>query len=292
VRHHQLIELWKRCQQSGQEQAELLELGRQGLFLQAIVTPIQEAGAPAYLVILQDLTRLRKLETVRRDFVSNVSHELRTPLASIKALVDTLRDGALGDPSAARRFVDKIEVEANALTQLVEELLELARIESGRAPLQLQPVAVADMVVPPVERLRQQSERAGLVLKTALPADLPLVLADLERARQVVLNLVHNAIKFTPTGEITVSAERAGDEVVIAVRDTGAGISPDDLPRIFERFYKADRARSGGGTGLGLAIARHIVQGHGGRIWAESIEGQGSTFYFTLRAAGEAIAPS
>jgi two-component system phosphate regulon sensor histidine kinase PhoR len=179
-----------------------------------------------------------------------------------------------------------METEVDALTQMVQELLELSRIESGRAPLQLVPVPVADVVLPPVERLRPQAERAGLTLTVALPPDLPPLQADAERIQQVVTNLVHNAVKFTPPGgQVSVWAERAGDEVVVRVHDTGVGIPSDDLPRIFERFYKADRARSGGGTGLGLAIARHIVQAHGGRIWVESVEGQGSTFYFSLPLA-------
>jgi two-component system phosphate regulon sensor histidine kinase PhoR len=131
--------------------------------------------------------------------------------------------------------------------------------------------------------LLPQAERAGLSLSTNLAPDLPLVRVDAERVRQVVTNLVHNAVKFTPPeGRVTVSVERLGDEVIVSVQDTGVGIPASDLPRIFERFYKADRARSGGGSGLGLAIAKHIVQSHGGRIWAESIEGQGSTFYFSL----------
>lgn len=289
ARHHQLIELWKRCAESGQEQADLLELGHPPIALQTIMTPIEEAGARSFLIVLQDLTRVRRLERVRRDFVSNVSHELRTPLASLKALVDTLRDGALEDPAAARRFLNKIEVEVDALTQLVTELLELARIESGQVPLRLQPVAVAEIVTPPVERLSPQAQRAGLELRLHVPGNLPPVLADAERARQVVTNLVHNAIKFTPAGTVEIRAERQENQVVFSVRDTGVGISEEDLPRIFERFYKADRARSGGGTGLGLAIARHVVQAHGGRIWAESREGQGSTFYFTLPAASPAI---
>lgn len=290
ARRHQLIELWKRSRDSGQEQTELLELGYPEATLQATITPVQEAETRAFLVILQDLTRVRKLEQVRRDFVSNVSHELRTPLASLKALVETLRDGAMEDPPAAQRFLTRIEVEVDALTQLVTELLELARIEAGRAPLRLQPVPVADIVQTPVERLAPQAERAGLTLRVTLPDDLPLVLADVERARQVITNLVHNAIKFTPAGEVEVTAGRQGDEVAISVRDTGVGIAENDLPRIFERFYKADRARSGGGTGLGLAIAKHVVQAHGGRIWAESVEGQGSTFTFTLPATSPAIA--
>jgi len=257
-----------------------------------------DGTAQARVVILQDLTEMRRLDTVRRDFVSNISHELRTPLASLKALVDTLRDGALDDPPAAQRFLDRIETEVDAMTQMVQELLELSRIESKQVPMRLAPTPVADVVTPPVERLHPQAERANLDLHVDLSPDLPQVLADAERARQVVTNLVHNAIKFTrPGGQVRVRAYVVKDgeaarpegekhrwEVVVEVADSGVGIPADDLPRIFERFYKADRARSGGGTGLGLAIAKHIVQSHGGRIWAESIEGRGSTFYFSLLA--------
>jgi two-component system phosphate regulon sensor histidine kinase PhoR len=255
--------------------------------------------------MLQDLTRIRRLETVRRDFISNISHELRTPLAGLKALVDTLRDGALEDPPAARRFLDRMETEADALTQMVKELLELSRIESGRVPLRLRPTPVANVILPPIERLTPQAERAKLTIDVDLPAELPLVLAEEQRIQQVVTNLVHNALKFTPEGgRITVKCSRLqvkssgtaqpstpnlepgtlpeGDWVLVSVQDTGIGIPEDDLDRIFERFYKTDRARSSGGTGLGLAIAKHIVQGHGGQIWAESVEGKGSTFFFCL----------
>jgi two-component system phosphate regulon sensor histidine kinase PhoR len=283
ARDHRIIALWQQCREEGRERIEPVELDRRGSFLQAIVTPLQGAEPSACLVIFQDLTQVRRLETVRRDFISNISHELRTPLASLRALADTLRDGALEDPPAARRFLDRMETEVDALAQMVQELLELSRIESGQVPFRLAPVAVADVVLPPVERLRPQAERFVLRLADDLPPDLPPVLADVERIQQVVTNLVHNAIKFTPSGgEVTISAAVSTDEVVVSVRDTGVGIPADDLPRIFERFYKADYARSGGGTGLGLAIAKHIVQGHGGRIWAESIEGRGSTFYFSL----------
>jgi two-component system phosphate regulon sensor histidine kinase PhoR len=285
ARDHRIIALWQQCREQGGERIEPVEMDRQGPFLQAVVTPLQDAEHGACLVILQDLTQVRRLETVRRDFISNISHELRTPLASLKALVDTLRDGALEDPPAARRFLDRMETEVDALSQMVQELLELSRIESGQAPFRLTPMALADLVLPPVERLRPQAERSGLQLTVDLPPDLPPVLADAERIQQVVTNLVHNAIKFTPArGEVTISAAANGDEVIVSVHDTGVGIPADDLPRIFERFYKADQARSSGGTGLGLAIAKHIVQGHGGRIWAESVEGRGSTFYFSLSA--------
>jgi len=224
---------------------------------------------------------------------------LRTPLAALRALVETLRDGALEDPPAARRFLGRMETEVDALTQMVEELLALSRIESGRAPLEMRPQAVRDVVVPPVERLRPQAERAGLTLTVELPPDLPPIRADLDHVRQVITNLVHNAVKFTPAGgKVVVRAEVEKDWpphlpipaspcVIVSVSDTGVGIAADDLLRIFERFFKADRARASGGTGLGLAIARHIVRAHGGSIWAESVEGRGSTFYFTLPLAAE-----
>ena len=292
VRDHQVVELWRRCADCGEELGETVDLGRNRPFLRVVTTPLHSTAQKGCLILLQDLTQLRRLETVRRDFISNISHELRTPLAALKALVDTLRDGALEDRPAAERFLDRMDLEVDTLTQMVEELLELSRIESGQVPLRLVPSSPADLIRPPVERLRPQAERSRVSVDVALPAEgeseLLLVLADPERAREVITNLVHNAIKFTPAGgRVTITAQAGGDEVIFSVRDTGIGIPVDDLPRIFERFYKTDRARSGGGTGLGLAIARHIVQGHGGRIWAESVEGQGSTFRFTLPAAKE-----
>jgi len=226
-------------------------------------------------------------------------------MAALKALVDTLRDGALRDPPAAKRFLDRMDVEVDALTQMVQEFLQLSRIESGRAPIRLEPASVAELVIPPVERLRPQAERAELSVTVEIVPDLPEVLADTDRIQQVVTNVVHNAIKFTPPGgTIAVSAsllqsileenwppaeaapdfdrDSSGEWVAVRVKDSGVGIPVDDLPRVFERFYKADRARSGGGTGLGLSIAKHIVRAHDGTIWAESVEGEGATFTFVL----------
>jgi two-component system phosphate regulon sensor histidine kinase PhoR len=291
ARHHEVIDFWKNCQEPGGERIGLLEIGPEALFWRVIVTPLEEKEKRPCLVILQDLTGMHRLQTMRQDFIGNISHELRTPLASLRALVETLRDGAQEDPVAAQRFLDLMETEVDALTQIVQESLELSRIESGRAPLRLSPTAVAEVILPVVERLRTQAERAGVTVHCTLPEGLADVLADEERVRQVVSNLLHNAIKFTPAGgEIQISAEQVADEVVISVRDTGVGISREDLPRVFERFYKADRARSSGGTGLGLAIAKHIIQAHGGRIWAQSIEGRGSTFHFSLPAVKQSIA--
>lgn len=305
ARHHQIIDLWQKCRSSGQTQSGAVEIDRQGIFWQVIIASFQEAGDRGYLIIIQDLSRIRRLETVRRDFISNISHELRTPLASLKALVETLRDGALDDPPAAARFLDRMDTEVDALTQMVQELLELSRIESGQVSLRLAPTTVAEIITRPVERLAAQAERGGLTVTVDLPDDLPAVQADAERIQQVVTNLVHNAIKFTPPGGHIAIRAALGREsdipaegwpalprirghwavVIISVADTGVGIPARDLPRIFERFYKADRARSGGGTGLGLAIARHLVHSHRGAIWAQSTEGVGSTFFFSLPVA-------
>jgi two-component system, OmpR family, phosphate regulon sensor histidine kinase PhoR len=290
VRHHRLIELWQRCRDTGQEQLEAVDIGRDR-FVQVVFTPFQQQGARGYLVILQDLTQVRHLQTVRRDFISNLSHELRTPLASLRAVMETLHDGALDDPPAAQRFLSRAAAEVDTMTQMVEELLELSRIESGQVPLRLKKTAVADLILPPLDRLSPQAARAEIELIIDLPANLPFVLADSPRVQQVVTNLVHNAIKFTPNGRIALSAQtghkKAPGQVTIAIADTGVGIAPEELPRIFERFYKSDRARtrSQGGTGLGLAIARHIVERHNGRIWVDSKEGKGSTFYFSLPVA-------
>lgn len=287
VRHHQLIELWQQARQTDEERVATLELSQQGLFVQMTVTPLHTTEPNACLIILQDLTRIRQLETVRRDFISNISHELRTPLASLKALVETLRDTALDDPPATLRFLDRAETEVDALTQMVQELLDLSSLESGRVPLRLQPVSVADILLPTIERFTPQAERAQISLILDLPRGLPPVLADPERIQQVVRNLIHNALKFTSAGgQITVTAIPHEDEVHISVQDTGIGIPAQDVLRIFERFYKSDRSRQSGGTGLGLAIARHMVQAHSGRIWVKSKEHKGSTFTFTLPVAG------
>jgi two-component system phosphate regulon sensor histidine kinase PhoR len=281
VRNHQLVEAWRRCQQTRQMQSESVEVPTRHQYLQLIVIPDQHTSGS--LLLAQDLTRIRRLETVRRDFVSNLSHELRTPLASLNALTETLQEGALDDPPAARRFVDQIQIEVDALTQMANELLELSKIESGRFSLDRSPVAAADLLHSAARRMQVQAERANIALRVECADDLPEVQVDSQRLEQVLINLIHNAVKFTrPGGEVILSAESTPSEVRFAVRDMGVGIPADEVSRIFERFYRVDKSRTGRGTGLGLSIARHIVEAHEGKIWAESTEGQGSTFYFTI----------
>lgn len=281
VRHHRLVEAWRRCQQTRQMQSESVEVPTRHQFLQLVVIPDQHASGS--LLLVQDLTRIRRLETVRRDFVSNLSHELRTPLASLRALAETLQEGALEDPPAARRFVDQIQIEVDALTQMANELLELSKIESGRFSLSLAPVAAGDLLSSAAQRMQVQAERAHVTLRVEYADDLPNVQVDSQRLEQVLVNLIHNAVKFTrPGGEVVLLAEPIDGEVRFAVRDTGVGIPADEVSRIFERFYRVDKSRTGSGTGLGLSIAKHIIEAHKGKIWAESVEGQGSTFYFTI----------
>ncbi len=285
LRHHQLIQAWQRSHENGEVQVESVELPATRQFIQIIVIP-DRYNAGGSLLLLQDLTRIRRLETVRRDFISNLSHELRTPLASVKALAETLEEGALEDPPAARRFLDLMLVEVEALSQMVAELLELSRIESGQVALDLQPVSAADLMASAARRMQVQAERAGVTLRVECPAGLPRMRADVPRLEQVLVNLIHNGIKFTPPGgEVVLGARGLEGALELEVRDSGAGIPEDDLPRIFERFYKTDPSRSGGGTGLGLSIARHLVESHGGRIRAENAPGGGSRFLFTIPLA-------
>ncbi len=286
VRQYPFVDLWRNCVKTKQQQIATIETTPERLFIQGIATPLDPILPQNTLLVFQDLTRVRRLEMVRRDFISNVSHELRTPLASLKALTETLQEGALEDPPAARRFLQKMENEIDNMTQLVRELLELSRIESGKVPFNFKPVAPNELVARAVERMQLQAERAGLTLRQECADNLPNVMADAERIEQVLVNLLHNAIKFTPAGgEIVARTWKEAGQVIFSVQDTGVGIEPAALSRIFERFYKADQSRSGGGTGLGLSIARHTVEAHSGRIWAESEVNRGSTFYFSLPAA-------
>ena len=248
------------------------------------------AGAGLVLVV-QDVTEIRRLEATRREFVANVSHELKTPLTSIKSLVETLLSGALDDPTNSRRFITMIEEDATRLARLIDDLLALSQIESKAVPLALQPVDLRALLEDLAPRFRQPVEKQRIQLNIAIPPDAPRVAGDPERLRQVFVNLFDNALKFNkPGGRVTVSAKPDGAMLRVSVEDTGVGIPEQDLPRIFERFYRVDKARSRelGGTGLGLSIVKHIVEAHGGTVSVTSQPTQGSTFSFTipLHAAG------
>ncbi len=235
------------------------------------------------LVVLRDISELRRLETVRREFVANVSHELRTPLTSIRAVVETLESGAVEDERVAKEFLGRIVGEVDRLTALVEDLLDLARLEAGRSKMRLEWIDPGELVMAGADRLRPQLERAGLTMTVARGEHLVPIEVDRVRIEQVLINLVHNAIKFTPHGgEVSLAVAQRDGTTEITVGDTGVGIAREEQSRLFERFYKSDKARRSEGTGLGLAIAKHIVQSHGGEISVESDVGKGATFRFTL----------
>ncbi len=246
------------------------------------VVPIDSGGA---VVVLEDQTELQRLERVRRDFVANVSHELRTPLASIRVLIETRLAGAKDEPEVANRMLNQVIGEVEALTQLAQELLDLSTIEAGQMPMQVRVADVRDVIDEQLHHFEPQAQQKQIALNNAVPIGLRAEI-DRKLIGRVLGNLIHNAIKFTPTkGHITIGAESAADKITVSVSDTGVGIPSEDLPRIFERFYKVDQARGKSGTGLGLAIARHVIEAHGGKIWAESKPGKGATFYFIIPAA-------
>ena len=235
----------------------------------------------------QMATQLEQVESMRRQLIGDVTHELRTPLTSINGYMEGLVDGVL--PSTPETF-DQIHREADRLSRLVDDLQELSRIEAKAYSLDLRPVAVSNLVQTTVKRLSPQATTRRITLHSNLPADLPPLLADEDRITQVLVNLVANAIQYTPEGgDVTISTARVDDEIHISVKDTGIGIPPEHIGNLFTRFYRVDKSRSrqaGGGSGIGLTIAHHLVEAHGGRIWAESQgDGQGSTFTFSLKMA-------
>lgn len=262
------------------------ELARGPRGVQRIALRARRSPVRGTWILLEDVTELRRLQQIRAEFIDNLSHELRTPLSNVSLLSETLarEAAAAGLPEKLRDRIAKIEVETGHLVQMVNELLDLSRIESGTSLVLRDDVDLAVLATASTERLRLFAERQGVTLRVAAEAALPAVRGDEDRLGQVLVNLVHNAVKFSREGgSVVVDVRRDGSEVVVAVADNGIGIPRADRPRIFERFYKVDRARvRGGGTGLGLAIARHVVEGHGGRIWVESEEGVGSTFRFAI----------
>jgi two-component system, OmpR family, phosphate regulon sensor histidine kinase PhoR len=338
VRDHEADALVSEALREGEAREMVLRPLLSGRTLRLRAQPLDTEGRRGAVLSIRDVTQLSMLERARRDMVANVSHELRTPLASVKLLVETLQSEP--PPAIAQHMLEQMAQEVDAVTQLVDELHELSQIESGRVALQLAPTALEPVVARALERIRPQAERKSLQISAQVSSHLPLALMDANRVGQVLLNLLHNAVKFTPAGgDISIrafmiaigsdmrhvgyverrlpgatppaeAAERRhrippplarqgrptvdmpqplapGDWMLVMVADSGIGIPPEDLPRIFERFYKVDRARTrnASGTGLGLAIAKHLIEGHGGSIWATSAEGAGSTFFFALPLA-------
>lgn len=285
---HEIAELVRQCQITHLRQERTIELSGSNRTARIVALRTDEPESDV-LLVARDVTQVQHLQTVRRELVANVSHELRTPLASIKLYVETLLDGGLEVPGMAEDRLNKINREVDELTQLVRELLELSRLESGREQPSLVSINPAGLARGAVERLEAQAERAGIALTLAVPHDVPQFLGDRRMLEGALVNLIHNAVKFTPSGGyITVGASRSSDErVSLWVEDTGVGIAPEHLPRLFERFYKEDPARTGSGTGLGLAIVKHVALVHDGTVAVESTLGRGSRFTITLPAIAE-----
>jgi two-component system, OmpR family, phosphate regulon sensor histidine kinase PhoR len=248
--------------------------------------PIQsDAMTAGAVMVLHDITEIRRLERARRDFVANVSHELKTPLTAIRGFAETLIEGALDDVENRRRFIEIIHDHALRLSRLTDDLLKLAQIEAGQLQLELQPITVANIIDPCIETTRAKALQKGLKLEVQSEGNSPVLQGDVRSLQGVLQELLDNAVRYSsPGGEIRINTSVKESEVIISVSDTGIGIPKADQDRIFERFYRTDPARSreSGGTGLGLSIAKHLMEAHAGRIKVESEVGKGSTFSIFL----------
>jgi two-component system phosphate regulon sensor histidine kinase PhoR len=273
--------------------------GKQGLATEEITVNVPEEkmlkvnGVPIVrnnefegaILVFHDITELRRLEQIRQDFVANVSHELRTPISSIKGYAETLLEGALEDKDNAKEFISIIYQDSNRLASLINDLLDLSKIESGKMKMNFVQLDAVSIIRRAITVIENQAKVKSISFKLNLAPELPKIKADETRFSQVMINLLDNAIKYTPeNGSVTVTAKVVNNSLQVDIEDTGIGISEKDLPRIFERFYRVDKARSRelGGTGLGLSIVKHIVQAHGGQVWVKSELGLGSTFSFTI----------
>jgi two-component system phosphate regulon sensor histidine kinase PhoR len=317
VREPELLTIVRRALSGAAPEPGELERGtvhRQSFRVTA--SPLQSGDTAGAALVLHDITDLRRLERVRRDFVANVSHEFKTPLTAIQGFAETLLGGALEDKTNNRRFLEIIRTHAARLARLTDDLLELARIEAGRIELDRREVSLAEIIEACADTTRPRIENGKLQLELRIPDDLPDVYADPRRLREILQNLLDNAAQYTPSGgQIWIEARlipasngpasasgaasagsagangaaNASASIAVTVGDTGIGIPHSDQERIFERFYRVDAARSreAGGTGLGLAITRHLVELHGGKIWVESEVGSGSEFHFSVPLSGE-----
>ncbi len=295
ARHREVDQAIEQCHQT--QQSAVLEIVRRGppeAFFEVHVAPIRPGGeALGTVTVFHDTTRVRQLERVRRDFVANVSHELRTPLTAIRGYAETLAEGALNDPVAGPRFVQVIVNHAERLQRLLDDILDLSRLEADGFDVQLAACRLGDLLEAAMATVMPAAAQKGLQLTVESDGE-QRVTCDARLIGQALTNLLDNAVKYTPAGgRVTLrthrqtAADTSGQRVVVEVSDTGIGIPSADLHRVFERFYRVDKGRSRamGGTGLGLAIVRHIVEAHGQRVWATSSLGEGSVFSFTLAAA-------
>ena len=284
VRDNEIHQVMARCLEERARQEAEVSLILPHRYLSAIATPLDNDGGA--LLTLHDLTRMRQVETSQKEFVSNVSHELRNPMASIKVMVETLESGAVHDPQVALDFLARMRGDVDRINSLVDDLLELSRMESGQFRIEAEPLALAPVIQTVKRQFNETAAAQQVDLAANLEDDLPLVMADGEKLTQVLVNLVENALKFTPPkGRIAIDAQAREDWVLVRLEDTGIGVAPQHLPHIFERFYKVNRSRRDSGTGLGLAIVKQLVEAHGGRITVESAEGEGCAFTFTIPRA-------
>jgi two-component system phosphate regulon sensor histidine kinase PhoR len=287
LRVHELAALVERVESDGQVldyELKLPELSERWLQVNAAAISNSAGECEGTILVFHDLTRLKQLERTREEFVANVSHELRTPLSLIKGYVETLLDGARDNPEVAERFLKIIERNAQRLDLLIQDLLTISALESGQITLNLQPVPLRPLAEKVLADLKTRTDAKDVKLVNDLPE--LTAMADANRLEQVLANLVDNAIKYgRAAGTVTVGGRKDDvDKIEIFVQDDGPGIPAEALDRVFERFYRVDKARSReqGGTGLGLSIVKHIVQNHGGKVWVKSDSGKGATFFFTL----------
>ncbi len=286
VRQTELIEAVRKVLQGEPRvQSEIVTGTLRQHFFAATVAAVREGDTTGAVVVLHDITELRKLERVRRDFVANVSHEFKTPLTAIQGFAETLLAGAIDDPQNRVRFLQIILEHSRRLARLTDDLLKLSKMDAERLELEVCRLRVAQLIESCLETAQHRAAGKNLRVSMNMPQRLPDIAGDRRLLAEVLQNLLDNAIQYTlPGGQIMLSAEDGEGEVIFTVSDTGIGIPQADQPRIFERFYRVDVARSRevGGTGLGLAIAKHLVEVHGGRIWVESEVGQGSQFHFSV----------